>query len=111
MGHPARPRSPCRQERRRLQTFEQFLFDFFLLAVAADEVADEFARGRIGAALDAGAEGFGERDVHAGLRHGIRFTDSDILCQQGKHRASRETRDAVEVKRVIAEAARLNNPP
>src|SRR5579875_393865 len=47
----------------RLQTFEQLLLDLFLLAVAADEVADELAGCGVGAALDAGfdvsAEGLG----------------------------------------------------
>ena len=47
----------------RLQAFEQLLLNLFVLAVAADKVADKFAGGRVVAALDAGfdvaAEGFG----------------------------------------------------
>ena len=39
---------------RRLQAFQRLLLDLFLLTVAADEVADEFAGGGIGTALDAG---------------------------------------------------------
>lgn len=73
--------------------FEQFLLDLFLLAVAADEVAEELAGSTVGAALDAGfdvgAEGFGERDVHAGLRHGIRMADIGSFCQRTRNRLIR----------------------
>jgi hypothetical protein len=67
------------------ESFEQLLLDLFLLAVAADEVADELAGGGIGTALHTGfdiaAEGFGERDVHAGLRHDSSMADNGSLCQ------------------------------
>ena len=70
---------------RLFEGFKELLLNLLLLAVAADEVADELAGRRVGAAFDAGldvaAEGFGERDVHAGLRHGCRMADNGILCQ------------------------------
>jgi hypothetical protein len=68
---------------RSFRASSSFLFDLFLLAVAADEVADELARDGVGAAFDAGlnvlAEGFGQRDVHAGLRHETRMADIGSL--------------------------------